>query len=75
VWKVTDAEYDGRDYTAGAPVLPPPPGQQAQKNVRAPPPQVDLVATPQFSGVGEPALVAAKDWSRVRPIGCTPAAR
>ena len=43
--------------TAGAPVLPPPPEQQAQKNVRVPRPQVDLVATPQFSGVGEPAQV------------------
>ena len=43
--------------TAGAPVLPPSPEQQAQKNVRVLPPQIDLVAMPQFSGVGEPALV------------------
>ena len=43
--------------TDGAPVLPPPPEQQAQKIVRVLPPQGELVATPPFTGVGEPALV------------------
>jgi hypothetical protein len=43
--------------TAGAPVLPPPPEQQAQKNVRVPAAQGELVAMPQSSGVAEPALV------------------
>ena len=43
--------------TDGAPVLPPPPEQQAQKVVRVLPPQGELVATPQFTGVGEPAVV------------------
>ncbi len=61
--------------TAGAPVMPPPPEQQAQKNPRVPPPQGDLVATPQFSGVGEPAVVRGEglepgkshrlNWTRV----------
>src|SRR5258706_5843821 len=43
--------------TPGAPVVPPPPRQQAQKVVRSLPPQGDLVATPAFSGIGQPALV------------------
>jgi hypothetical protein len=43
--------------TDGAPVLPPAPEQQGQKVVRVLPPQGGLVATPRFSGVGEPALV------------------
>ena len=36
--------------TPGAPVLPPPPAQQAQTEVRSLPPQGELVATPAFSG-------------------------
>jgi hypothetical protein len=43
--------------TDGAPVLPPAPEHQGQKVVRVLPPQGGLVATPRFSGVGEPALV------------------
>src|SRR5712691_2689087 len=43
--------------TAGAPVLPPPPEQQASQNPRVPPQPGELIATPQSSGVGEPALV------------------
>jgi hypothetical protein len=43
--------------TDGAPVLPPPPAEQAQKIVRTLPPQGELVAMPQFSGVGEQASV------------------
>ena len=35
--------------TPGAPVLPPPPEQQAQTEVRALPPQGELVSTPPFS--------------------------
>jgi hypothetical protein len=59
----------------GAPVMPPPPAQQAQKLVRVLPPQGELVATPPFSGVGEPALVRGEglepgksyklNWTRV----------
>jgi hypothetical protein len=45
--------------TAGAPVLPPPPEQQAQKMVRALPPQGALVSMPHFSGVGEPITVSS----------------
>jgi hypothetical protein len=44
--------------TPGAPVLPPPPEQQAQKVVRSLPQRGDLIATPAFSGIGEPAVVA-----------------
>jgi hypothetical protein len=61
--------------TDGAPVVPPAPAQQAQKVVRILPPQGELVATPQFSGVGEPALVRGEglepgksyklNWTRV----------
>jgi len=61
--------------TDDAPVLPPPPEQQAQKIVRVLPPQGELVATPAFAGVGEPVLVRgeglepgkgyALNWTRV----------
>src|SRR5215471_20989080 len=40
--------------TAGAPLLPPPAEQQAQKNLQVPPRQDELVVTPQFSGAGDP---------------------
>ena len=43
--------------TDGAPVLPQPPEQQAQNVVRVLPPQGELVSTPSFTGVGEPAVV------------------
>jgi hypothetical protein len=43
--------------TAGPPVLPPPPGQQTPQNPPVQPPQGELVAMPQSSGVGEPVLV------------------
>jgi hypothetical protein len=43
--------------TDGAPVLPPAPERQAQTNVRKLPPPGELVAMPQFGGVGEPAVV------------------
>jgi hypothetical protein len=59
----------------GPPVLPMPPQQQAQTTVRGLTPQHDLVALPQFSAVGEPALVQGDglepgksyrlNWSRV----------
>jgi hypothetical protein len=61
--------------TDGAPVLPPAPEQQGQKVVRVLPPQGGLVATPRFSGVGEPATVRGQglepgksyklNWTRV----------
>jgi hypothetical protein len=43
--------------TAGPPVLPPPPEQQAQKVVRNLPPQGALIASPAFSGIEEPVVV------------------
>ena len=43
--------------TPGAPVLPLPPAQQAQKQVRSLPPKGDLVATPSFSGIAQPVVV------------------
>src|SRR5215471_7091939 len=61
--------------TDGAPVMPAPPAQQAQKVVRTLPPQGELVGSPPFSGVGEPALVRGEgleagknyqlNWTRV----------
>jgi hypothetical protein len=47
----------GFTITPGAPVLPPAPGEQAQTQVRSLPPAGELVATPAFSGVGQPAVV------------------
>lgn len=49
--------------TDGAPVMPAPPEQQAQKIVRVLPPQGDLVATPRFGGVGEPAVVRGEGFT------------
>jgi len=49
--------------TAGPPVRPPPPEQQAQKNVRMLPPQGELVATPTFSGVNEPVVVRGEGFA------------
>src|SRR6266700_2535029 len=61
--------------TPGAPVLPPPPVEQAQTNVRVLPPQGDLVSAPHFSGVDEPIKVTSQglepgknyqlNWTRV----------
>jgi len=61
--------------TDGAPVMPAPPAEQAQKVVRSLPPRGELVATPPFSGVGEPAVVRTEglepgksyqlNWTRV----------
>jgi hypothetical protein len=42
----------------GAPVLPPPPEQQAQTIVRSLPPKGDLSVTPAFSGINQPIVVA-----------------
>ena len=44
--------------TQGAPILPPPPEQQAQKIVRRLPPAGELATTPRFTGVGEPIKVS-----------------
>ena len=52
----------GFTITPGAPVLPPPPAQQAQKDVRSLPPQGDLVATPAFSGIEQPVVVAGSGF-------------
>jgi hypothetical protein len=47
----------GFTITAGAPVLPLSPPQQAQTTVRSLPPPGDLVASPPFAGVGQPVAV------------------
>jgi hypothetical protein len=47
----------GFTITPGPAVLPPPPSQQAQKQVHRLPPQGELVATPTFSGVDQPVVV------------------
>jgi hypothetical protein len=52
----------GFTITPGAPVLPPPPAQQAQKDVRSLPPQGELVATPAFSGIEQPVVVAGNGF-------------
>jgi hypothetical protein len=61
--------------TADAPVLPPPPEQQARQNSPAQARQDELVAMPQSSGVGEPVVVVSDglepgktyrlNWTRV----------
>ena len=61
--------------TADAPVLPPPPEQQARQNLPAQARQDELVAMPQSSGVGEPVVVVSDglepgktyrlNWTRV----------
>ncbi len=48
----------GYTVTAGPPVLPSAPEQQLQHEVRSLPPQGELVATPAFSGVDQPIVVA-----------------
>jgi hypothetical protein len=63
------------NVTDGPAVLPTPPEQQAQREVRRLPPSGDLVATPAFAGVGEPVVVRssslepgkvyALNWTRV----------
>jgi len=52
----------GFTITPGAPVLPPPPAEQAQKLVRSLPPQGELVPTPAFSGVDQPVVVAGSGF-------------
>jgi hypothetical protein len=52
--------------TDGAPITPPPPEQQAQKTVRALPAQGELVAVPQFSGVGEAATVRGEGFEPLK---------
>jgi hypothetical protein len=61
--------------TADAPVLPPPPEQQARQNSPVQARQDELVAMPQSSGVGEPVVVVSDglgpgktyrlNWTRV----------
>jgi hypothetical protein len=52
----------GFTVTPGAPVLPPPPAEQAQKVVRSLPSQGSLVATPAFGGVGQEITVAGSGF-------------
>ncbi len=54
----------GFTITPGAPVLPPPPAQQAQKEVRSLPSQGELVATPAFSGIDHPVVVTGTGFER-----------
>src|SRR5262245_33262411 len=48
--------------TAGAPVLPPAPEQQAQSKVRGLPPAGDLTVTPPFSLVGQGVVVSGNGF-------------
>ena len=52
----------GFTVTPGAPVLPPPPAEQAQNVVRSLPPQGSLVATPAFGGVGQEITAAGSGF-------------
>jgi hypothetical protein len=66
---------DNHPAPSGPAATAPAPAEQGQTIVRVLPPQGELVATPQFSGVGEPALVRGEDlepgksyqlnWTRV----------
>jgi hypothetical protein len=47
----------GFSISNGPAMLPAPPPQQAQAHVRRLPPQGELVATPEFAGVGQPVTV------------------
>ncbi len=47
----------GFTITPGAPVLPPPAEEQAQRAVRSLPSPGELVATPAFAGVGHPVVI------------------
>src|SRR6202051_2155508 len=49
--------------TPGAPVLPPPPVEQAQTAVRTLPPPGALIATPGFSGIEEPVVVRGQGFA------------
>jgi len=50
--------------TAGDPVLPPPPEQQLQTNVRSLPPVGDLVSTPAFSMVDRPVVTVGTGFEQ-----------
>src|SRR4029450_11444021 len=52
----------GFTVTPGAPVLPPPAAEQAQKVVRSLPPQGTLVANPAFGTVGDPVTVTGSGF-------------
>ncbi len=54
--------------TPGEAVLPPPPSQQAQTQVRRLPPQGELVATPAFSGVDQPVVVKGTGFEAGRTV-------
>ena len=49
--------------TPGAPVLPPPPEQQAQTQIRSLPVQGDLIAAPAFSGIDHPIIVSGNGFT------------
>jgi hypothetical protein len=52
----------GFTVVPGAPVLPPAPAEQALKSVRSLPAPGELVATPAFSQVGQPVVVAGSGF-------------
>jgi len=58
----------GFTITPGAPVLPPPPEQQAQKQVRMLPPQGELVATPVFGGIHQPVTVKGSGFEAGKTV-------
>jgi hypothetical protein len=49
--------------TPGAPVLPPPPSEQAQQSVRRLPPPGELTAVPPFAGVGQKVSVSGDGFT------------
>jgi hypothetical protein len=53
----------GFTITPGPAVLPSPPPHQAQAQVRRLPPQSELVATPEFSGVDQPVTVKGSGFA------------
>ncbi len=53
----------GFNITPGAPVLPKPPAEQSQTQVRRLPAPGDLVATPAFAGVGQPIVVRGSGYA------------
>jgi hypothetical protein len=58
----------GSAISDGPVALPAPPPQQAQAQVRRLPPQGELVATPAFSGVGQPVTVKGAGFAPGKPV-------
>jgi hypothetical protein len=58
----------GFNIAPGPAVMPPPPETQALKSVRRLPPPGELVATPEFAGVGEPVVVKGTGFEPGKPV-------